>query len=198
MLFISVTGPCLAQDVQVVRVEEDWKMLLGDPEPQSVAPQVTCVISPVANVDSLYAAFTLNHRGLPNFNPGGLQLQVWDNETPLSIKNSANTSILSKSGEPVTWTQSMELKDGALTFEILNGNSATWGEFGGNGELKASVNTALPNLNNYSPDVSVKNSSIGFASNRVQSLVLNRVRLITSTGKIIEDKTVRIVYPQQE
>jgi len=197
MLFISVGGRCLAQDV-VVRVEEDWKMVLGEPEPQSVAPQVTCVISPFNNVDSWYAAFTLNYRGLPNFSPGGLQLQVWDNEMSLLVKDFPDTSVLSQTGETVTWPQSMELKGGWLTFGIPNGRSATWGNFGDQDVLKAGVNTTLSNLNNYSPTVSVKNSGIGFASNRVKSLVLVQIRLTLSTGDILVDKAQKIVYQQDQ
>jgi hypothetical protein len=42
----------------------------------------------------------------------------------------------------------------------------------------------------------VRNSGIGFASNRVQSLVLRRVRYILDTGDQYEDATVRTVYPK--
>jgi hypothetical protein len=196
--FFAAGSQCLAQDLQVVRVEEDWKMVLGEPEPQSVGPQVTCLISPVGNVDSLHAAFTLNHRGLPDFIPGGLQLQVWNDETPLLVKNFPDTSILSQTGETITWTQSMELEDGTLTFGILNGRSATWGNYGDDDNLKASVGTTLENLNQYDPSVSIKNSGIGFASNRVRSLVLVQVRLICSTGNILIDNTQRIVHQQDQ
>ena len=200
LIFQLAGGYCLGQDQplsQVVRVEEDWKMVLGIPDPESIAPQITCMISPIGDVNSLHAAFTLNHRGMPDFSPGGLQLQVWDNESPLFMKNFSNTSILSHDNEIVTWTQAMELKDGALTFEVVNGHSETWNHFGDQNSLKAVVNSVLPNLNNYHPNVSVNNSGIGFASNRVQSLVLQRVRLILSTGQIIEEDTPRIVYQQK-
>jgi hypothetical protein len=193
-------GVCLAQGdppAQIVRVEEDWKMVVEEPESESVAPQVTCVISPVGDVNSLYAALTLNHQGLPEFTPGGMQLQIWNNETSIINKNYPNNAVLSLADETITWTQSMELKDGQLTFEVINGNSDTWGAFGSQGYLKAIVDTTMQNLNNYSPDVSVKNSAIGFASNRVHSLVLEKVRYITSTGAVIEDNTQRSVHYQE-
>jgi hypothetical protein len=192
-------GACLAQDqstVHVVRVEENWKMVVNNPDPESTAPQVTCVISPVNNVEWLYGAFTLNHRGLPDFSPGGLQLQVWNNETPLYINNS-NTSVMATVGETVTWTQSMELKDGQLIFKIADGKSTTWGDFGGENDLQAGVRTNLPDLNNYNPAVSVKNSGIGFASNRVSSLVIEHVKFTLSTGVIVEDNTEKTIYKQQ-
>jgi hypothetical protein len=197
ILIISVGVNCYAQDQQIVRVEEDWRMVVGDPDPENVAPQVTLVISPSGDVNSLFAAFTMNHRGMPEFSSGGLQLQVWDGETSLQTRNFPNASVLSQAGETVTWTQSMELKDGLLTFEVLNGDSLTWGEFGGQSYLKVNVNSSIQNLNNYTPSVSVQNSGIGFASNRVQSLVLVRVRRIISTGQILEDNTPRTVHQQE-
>jgi len=54
----------------------------------------------------------------------------------------------------------------------------------------------LPNLNGYDPNASVQNSGVGFASNRVQSLVLKAVRLVTSTGEVLQDTTLRPVYPR--
>ena len=197
-IFLMSGAYCLAIDesAQVVRVEEDWEMVLGTPEPESNAPQVTCVIGPNDNVNSLHAAFALNHRSLPEYAAGGLQLQIWNNETPLQAHNFPNGNVMSQADETVTWTQAMELKEGKLIFEILNGNSATWGQFGGQGYLKALVDTTLSNLNHYSPSVSLNNSGISYASNRVQSLVLKRVRLILSTGEILEDNTERIVHQQ--
>lgn len=188
--------PALDESSQVVRVEEDWEMVADTPEPDNDAPQVTCVIAPYASMDSLHAAFTLNHQSQPEYVAGGLQLQIWNDETPLTANNFPNAGTMTQSGETVTWTQAMDLQEGRLTFEIINGNSTTWGQFGGQGYLKAEVDTTLANLNQYSPSVSVNNSGISYASNRVQSLALKRVRLILSTGEIVEDNTVRTVHQQ--
>ncbi len=199
LLFLG-SGKCLAVDepAQVVRVEEDWEMVLGTPEPENDAPQVACVISSTGDVNSLHAAFNLNHRSLPEYVAGGLQLQIWDGETPRLAKIFPNDNIMSQTGETVTWTQAMELKDGKLTFDIVNGESSTWGQFGGQGYLKDNIDTSLTNLNQYSPDVSVRNSGISFASNRVQSLTLKRVRLVLATGEILEDNNPRTVYAQEQ
>ena len=180
----------------VVRVEEDWELVIGTPDSGSNAPQITCVLSPVGNVDSLYAALTVNHQSLPDYLPGGLQLQVWDDELPQLSRKFPNCAVMALAGETVYWTQSMELGSGVLTFETIGGSSATWGNFGGQGYLKTSVNTTIPNLNGYNPTVSVENSGISYAANRVQSLVLRRVRLFTSTGEMQEVNVDRAVHQQ--
>jgi len=182
---------------QVVRVEEQWELIVTTPDPDSSGPQVTTVISPVGNVTGVHAAFELNQQSLPEFTPGGLQLQVWNNELPLAYRQFPAPAVMATAGEHVVWTQSLVLGDGKLTFEIRNGQSTSWGSFGGQGYLKAAVCTELTNLNQYDPAVSVANSGVGYAANRVQSLVLKGVRLTLSTGEVLEDNTARVVHQQQ-
>jgi len=94
----------------------------------------------------------------------------------------------------VSWTQKMRLADSTLVFEVTNGESQTWGQFGGGGSLRLSLATTLANLNQYDPHVSIGNSRIGYATNRVQSLVLKRLRVYLSNGEVVEDDTLRVVY----
>jgi hypothetical protein len=182
---------------QIVRVEEDWELVVGTPDAGSVSPQVSCAFSPVGHVDSVYATLELNHQSLPEFVPGGLQLQVWNGESPLSSRKFPNSNVMGNAGETVRWTQSMRLDSEVLTFEITDGSSSTWGNFGGQGYLKASLFTTLTDLNEYDPAVSVKNTGIGYAANRVKSLTLKKVRLVTSTGEVLEDDTPRAVNHDQ-
>jgi len=180
----------------VVRVEEDWELVLAEPDANNNAPQVSCVTSPMAGLESLHAVLSLNHQSLPEFIPGGIQLQVWNHETPQVWRKFPNAALMAHPGETIRWTQSMQLADNMLTFEVLNGNSTTWGAFGGQGYLKASVPTTLADLNAYAPEVSVNNSGVSYAANRVQSLVLRKVRLVMSTGDVLEDDTPRPVGGQ--
>ena len=104
----------------IVRVEQDWELVIDTPDPDSDSPQVVCVISPVPNVASLYAAFELNQQSLPSFTAGGMQLQTWNGETPLAQHGFPNRSVLSLAGETITWTQSMDLHQGSLTNWLLS------------------------------------------------------------------------------
>ena len=182
---------------QIVRVEEDWEMVVSEPDPDTDGPQVTCVISPVGDTNWLNAHFELNVRTVPYFRPGGLQLQLWYGESPVSHTHYPNTAIMSTAGETVRWTQAMALNGGVLSFEIVNGESTTWGPFGGQGYLQSSITTGLSDLSGYSPSVSVANSGIGYAGNRVASLVLKRVRLINADGQVSEDDTPRVLHAEQ-
>jgi len=184
-----------AEPLVVVRVEEDWELVVATPNPTSTAPQVTCALSPTSDVDAVYAAFELNHQSQPAFTPGGMQLQIWNNETPVSSHKFPQAGQMATPNETVRWTQTMALESGTLQFEITGGTSTTWGNFGGQGYLKAAVNTNLTDLNAYDPAVSVSNSGIGYAANRVEKLALKQVRVTLADGQVVVDATERLVYP---
>lgn len=181
--------------VTIVRVEEDWELVVDSPDPNNTAPQVTCTIAPTGQLDSVYATLEVNHQSQPAFAPGGIQLQLWNGETYLGGHRLSIDNVLTQGGETVRWTQTMTVVDGQLLFGVTNGSSATWGTFGWS-DLHVSVHSDLPNLNGYDPNVSVQNSGVGFASNRVQSLVLKAVRLVTATGEVLQDNRLRPVYPR--
>jgi hypothetical protein len=179
----------------VVKVEEEWELVVSDVDPDLDAPQVTVAISPVGNLDGLYAVFELNHQSQPNYTGGGVQLQVWNaNEVPAATRTQKDGQNLVHDNEVVTWTQIMELDDGELTFDIDDGASQSWGTFG-NGVI-ATVSTSLTNLNAYNPLVSVNGSGVGFSSNRVTSLKLKKVKVHLSTGQVVEDNTVKVAFPK--
>jgi hypothetical protein len=180
----------------VAKVEEDWELVLNDPSAENAAPQVTCAMSPANHFDGVYAALELNHGTLPSYTPGGLQLQVWSGEEWLTVRDYADTTLQS-TGEVVKWTQRMALASGKVTFQVVNGNSTTWGAFASGGNFKLTLNSTLSDLNGYSPDLSVSHSGIGYGSQRVQSLKLSKVRYYDSAGNLLsEDTNPRFVHQQ--
>ena len=180
--------------VRIVRVEEDWELKVLTPDTNSAGPQVTCILSPCGEVDCVYGTFELNHRSVPSYVPSGLHLQAWCGQEVVSVKSSHNTGLITTPGETVFWTQRMDLTEGVLFFEIVSGTSSTWGSFGGQGHLKTHVNSTVSDLNGYDPEVSAANSGVGYAANRVQHLILRRVRLVTDNGQVIEYNTPRNVH----
>lgn len=197
LILVLLSAVALGQsDPRLVRVEQDWQLVVGTPDGGNSAPQITCTISPTNDIRSFHAAFELNQQQLPSYSPGGLQLQIFNGESPVSQGTDSSGVVLATPNETITWTQSMEINGSELTFQVSNGNSTTWGAFGGNGRLKANVPISLADLSEYSSDVSVRNSGVSFASNRVQSFMLLRVRYFLSTGDQYEDDTARVVYPQ--
>ena len=180
----------------IVAVEEDWELVITTPDPDTSGPQAICTMSPQGNMSGLYCTLELNHQTVPDFAPGGLQFELWFGEALITERRAPTQAVLAHAGEVIRWTQRMQLADGMLTLEIVDGTSTTWGSFGGQGYLKAVVPTWQESLNDYCPAVSVENSGVNYAANRVQSLVLKRVRMITSDGEVLEDATPRPVHQQ--
>jgi hypothetical protein len=115
-----------------------------------------------------------------------MQLHTWDPTDPIDYANANNGNIMQTSGETVTWTLAMTWNHGRVYFRVLNGQSQTWGAFGGFGDgLHLSMETALPNLNSYDPSVSLNNSGVCFASNQVVSLTLVAVRYYDVNHQLI-------------
>jgi hypothetical protein len=196
---VAMASPAVVDGATITRVEEDWELVIATPSPTAEAPQVTCGISPTGNLDGLHATFSLNHHKMPEIVGGGLQLQTWDGRTIVDSKKAPTQALLATPNETIRWTQVMSVNGGVATFEILNGTSTTWGEFGNDGTLKIVVpGRVVSDLSGYSPATSVANSGVSFAANRVTSLVLKRVRIYTSTGQVTEDTTPRVVHPLAE
>lgn len=176
----------------VVRVEEDWGLVLNEPDDALASPQFHTVMSPTANLDAVYAQVLWNYREVPDFMPGGLELQMWDSEQLLQHK-SGREDPLSRSAEVIRWTQVLEVTGEGLSFSIQDGQSTSWGSFGPG--LVLTVPGGPADLNGYSPDVSVQNACITYGANRVSILALGCVRYYGQDSRLIAmDTNPRIVH----
>lgn len=186
--------PALCSAQQVDRIEEDWELIVGEPDSATNAPQVTCMMSPSNSAGEFYATFELNYQSSPEFVPGGMQLQTWNYECPISTHKFPNGAQMSAYNETVTWTQRMSLSVCSLTFEVLGGSSTTWGNFGGQGYLRANAESCFGSLGGYNPATSVANSGVSYASNRVVRLALKEVRYYSGSQLVYTDTTERVAW----
>jgi hypothetical protein len=183
---------------QIVRIEEDWELVVAVPDVSTDGPQLVCTMSPTQDIDGLYATFEVNHRSSPEFASGGLHLQVWNGDYHLTTKSFPNQMLLATADERVSWTQRIEIQNGQLLFEVVGGSSTTWGQFGGEGNLKASVPTSLTSLNGYSHVNSANNSGVTYASNRVKSLTLKSVRTVFADGTVLSQSVSHVVHSETD
>jgi hypothetical protein len=184
MTLCAATDAWAQSSTKVVAIEEHWELQLGQPDADTSAPQITMVVSPDRDIEAMHFLFTLNHINVPEYQPGGMQVQVWDN-TNLVGSAAAGSGALSHDAEVVRWVQRMSLEDNTLHFKILNGESDTWGTFGGD-DLSLSEPTSLSSLNRYRPSVSLAESQVNYAENRVVSLTLTKLVWVTEDGEVHE------------
>lgn len=177
----------------VLRVEEDWELILDEPSNSLAAPQLMTVMSPKEDLDDLYGMVTWNYREIPSFYSGGLQLQSWSDDLFLYSKNFREGEF-STTGETISWTQSLKVNNNILTLRIKDGQSDTWGSFGGT-QMQLSELILVNNLNNYSPETSVENSAVTYGAYRVVKLRIKEVRYYDADNNLIStDNTSRIVH----
>lgn len=178
-------------DEPVIRVEEDWMLVLNEPNDNIDSPQFATLMSPYADVDSFYAQVLWNYRETPEFTAGGVQLQSYEGDT-LVRRRSIEKGRLSTTAETITWTQSLETDGNVLSFEVSDGESDTWGTFGK--DMRISSNANLSDLSDYSPEVSAQQSCITYGSNRVNQMVIAKVRYYGASGLLGVDNTPRVVF----
>jgi hypothetical protein len=187
-------GVAAAAPTDIVHVEEDWELAIGEPDANSCGPQVACSMSPFANIADTYFTTEINHRSVPWWAPGGISIHQWCGDWRIRSFDRADRSTMNTNDEIVRWTQLLHVENGVLTFQVKNGTSTTWGNFGYSGMVRLETSWGVNNINSYSPSVSVANSGIGYASNRVQWLRLKEVRATLANGTVVTDTTVHTVH----
>lgn len=177
-----------------MRVEEDWYVKIGTPDPDSDSPQITSVIAPGWTLLGKYAVFDMNCATQPGFSSGGVQLQLWSNDAIVQTASNVNWSSLHFVDEEIHYTSVMSIVGNNLVFEIINGTSQSWGAFG-TGELKLQIATWRNHLNEYDPYFTTWNSRIGFATHRVRNFTLERIRYYSADGSLKStDDTPRVLH----
>jgi len=202
LFLISMPGPVLTDEPSsdVIRVEEDWELHIGLPDPDTNGPQIQNTFSVREDLNGDYAVWEINHASLPSYRRGGMQLQLWRYDSIENYRDFEAGSMLSREDETIRYTLSAEIKEGRLRFSVTDGNSESWGSFGNSGEGEnseshsVSQNTTLTSLNSYRTETSLANSGINYASHRVKRFAIREVRYYSSSGLIRRESQERVVH----
>lgn len=180
---IGVAQPVFAQDntPQIIRVEEDWELIVSTPDPNRDAPQISTWMSPTSSLGGDYFGVDINHAQKVGHAGGGFQTKRMNASQLIEDRCSNIGAKLQVEGETVRWTQLLAIIEQDVVFAVKNGTSTSWGDFGGPDTL---IRTPISprNLNGYDPNLSCESSGVGYALNRVALLKLLRIRLHTSQG----------------
>lgn len=181
----------------VTGVEEVWQLVLIEPDGGLYSPQFTTVMSPTGDLDTFYVQVSWNYREFPDFVPGGYQVQGWSSEALVRTRNDAR-DIFMDDTETTRWVQVMAVSNSSVGFAIFDGVSTTWGLFGGQ-DTVIHDQVGIASLDNYSPEVSVRNSCITYGANRVALLMITEVRYYgDNSGLLYVDTTPRVAYAMNQ
>ncbi len=179
---------------EIVRVEEDWEILVGEPLPDSNLPQIVTVFGPTDAEFGTHTVFEFNHGTLPTFSEGGMQLQVWWRSALIGYRSQHFPTELEYNGELIQYTTVTRLHDHRLQMYIKSGTSASFGAFGGTENLHVSLLTLREDLNPYDPENSLKYSRVTFGANRVNRFVRREIRFYSEEGLYATESTDRYVH----
>ncbi len=184
-------GLALSDEPRILRVEEDWELVVTTPNPLQNSPQISTWMSPGDSLDDQHFGANFNHAQKDDNLGGGFQTRAYQGLSVVDDKVNCNGVKLSGNGELLKWTQVMAIIKEELVFAIKDGSSQSWGDFGGK-ETLVRDESSVKDLNGYRPNKSAEWSGVGFASNRVALLKLAKVRYFTDQGQVIET-TVNLV-----
>jgi hypothetical protein len=175
----------------IVRIEQDWELIVNTPDTTLCSPQLFILMYPESGGD-IWGQFLINYNDQPKFSAGGVQIQLWQNSSVLDGEDNApRQAILQNQNETVTFTLVMEIKGGKLNFNAQNVSSPSFGDIN---HLASSAAYDPNSFSNYKSSDSVSKSGILFGSNRVTSLTLKQVRKIDQAGNTIVEAP-QVVYP---
>ncbi len=180
-LIVGFTMPCAAQTPAVQMIEEDWEMVINEPDPNSHSPQVTFFTSPCADCDDSYFQLQMNYAADEGFSGGGFHVAAVNKSEIVDEERSQTKVALTTAHDHVRWTNVMALIDGTLYFAVKSGHCNDWGPFGGP-EYLVEMPTQSKDLSDYRSQQSLETVDIGFGGNRVNSVTLRSVILHYSDG----------------
>lgn len=181
LMHVPATG-----QVPFVRIEEDWELQVLHPDAQLDAPQVTIAQLPGGYSHDLLLQLSVNYGASPSFSRGGYQLRAALGDTEISRSRQLENEVLTIPSETLTWTLFIQEDPQGLYFGVINGQSQSWGAFGGEAIFVPYSASGLTSLAAYHPQNSVNNSEISYAANRVGKLRLTKVRAYSAQGPLGE------------
>ena len=169
-----------------MQIEEHWELAVGEPDAQLSAPQATMVMSPHENLDGQYFVFTINHRSVPSYEPGGMQVQLWNGNDAVDAESSSAAAV-----RPVERRDSMGtaaegrerhpvVRSGGWFVRLRGAASAATEVWPFHRPRRWRVSTAIR------PAISLTESQVGYAGNRVQRLLLKKLVWLTDDGETHE------------
>ena len=184
-LVLAALPACVAADSTIYKIEEDWEMVINEPDPANHSPQVTFYTSPSVNLDEVYFQLQMNYAADREFSGGGFHVASVQSDQILDEARSDTRRVLATDGDHIRWTSVMAVVYNKLLFAIKNGHATEWGDFGGPDYLVKMTPSPVPDLAEYHPQQSLDNVDIGFGANRVQSVKMLRVRVFYTDGRMV-------------
>lgn len=183
---VFASAPVTAQDdgPNLVRIEEDWEFVVREPQSAINSPQITFFTCPDGADPECHFQLQMNYAARASYSSGGFRVSAVRAETMLDEARSDSRIVLSLDNDKVSWTSVMGIAEGEFLFAVKDGYGEAWGSFGGPEYLVRMPANGAVDMSGYTPTKSLQMVDVGFGRNRVESIVLKRVRYYFSDGHV--------------
>lgn len=183
-LFCAAITTTHLNAADIIKIEEDWELVLTEPDTNKYSPQINLFLAPFGNDLQRYFQLQFNHAAQDDFSGGGFRVAAMIGETNYDQARGNALGALSYNQDIVRWTSVIAIQNGEYLFAVKNGSCQSWGTFGGPEYLVRMPSGENASLEAYAPQNSVDLIDIGFGKNRVTSLKLLRVRQYDTDGQV--------------
>ena len=185
-LVLAALPACMADDSTIYKIEEDWEMVIKEPDSITISPQVTFFTYPSVNLDQLYFQLQMNYAADEGFSGGGFHVAAIQDEEILDEERSDTRLTLATDGDLIRWTSVMAVIQNKVLFAVRDGHGQEWGSFGGPDYLVKITPSPVADLSEYHPEKSLDSVDIGFGANRVDSVTLRKCEFSIPMGEWLQ------------
>lgn len=183
-LFAALGSVAHATDPTLYMVEEDWELVINEPDVKINSPQIAFFLYPDADHSDCYFQLQMNYAAEDGYSSGGFRVGAFCDEIPVDEERSQIRQTLAWDNDKIEWTNAMAVFNGKLMFAVKDGYGTQWGHFGGPEYLVQMDDQELHSLDHYTPEASLESVDVGFGKNRVASIRLKTVRLTYTNGHV--------------
>ena len=174
----------LAEEPTVYKVEEDWELVVNEPDPSNNSPQITFFTSPSHLSEGTYFQLQLNYHAADHYSSGGFHVASVIDYQMVDEARSKTRKNLATKDDVIRWTSVMAIINSRALFAVRDGYGREWGSFGGADYLVRMVPSPVSDLSHYRYQQSMDAVDIGFGRNRVSRITLKAVRLFYTNGHV--------------
>ena len=182
----SILAVATATHAQTLEI--DWKIVLMKPDPVSVSPQISLLMSATDDLDTEYAIFRVNP--CEPLQKGGLISTVWYGPETILATSSITSAPLSLESDVITLTTQIhvDVSSGTTSYRISAFHSDEWGTIDPQYLPSATV-PLVKDVKKLANSIAFTESHIGSGAGRVAVVAITAGRWIKQNGNLQEEDT---------
>ncbi|MFG0331885.1 MAG: hypothetical protein ACF8TS_00860 [Maioricimonas sp. JB049] len=176
--------------VQIVRIEEDWELLVTGNEPCGEPPRILTVFGPADPTWGAHAQFELRPGITPGVVDDSTERQCWWYDLPGRGAPAGE--------ERISFTTLMSVQGSDLEMAVIREEASGGRLVVDSSRLSIAVNTSRTSLNSHHPDDSLVHTRVAAGKQCVRHFARTSFRRYSAEGLVSVDHQWRVIHPVAE